>query len=118
MGPSSKCSPTDRPPTFHKHSSTMSPPENTYRSDLKKQILAAEKEGIDLEAVPAMLKFASLKRPDTYFRDLANSQGIRCKPCTKRGVICEAMNMGGHECYQCIGRPGCDRQACRCLSIT
>ena len=96
----------------------MAPPDNTYRSDLKRQILAAEKEGIILHAVPAMLQFASLKRPDTYFRDLANSQGIRCKPCTKRGVICEAMNMGGHECYQCIGRPGCDRQACRCLSIT
>ena len=96
----------------------MSPPENTYRSDLKKQILAAEKEGIDLEAVPAMLKFASLKRPDTYFRDLAKSQKEPCKPCKKRGVICEAMNMGGHECFQCIGQPGCDRQACTSLRVS
>ena len=63
----------------------MPPPANTYRSDLKKQILAAEKEGISLQAVPAMLKFLSLKKRESYLRDLAKSQEYPCKPCKKRG---------------------------------
>ena len=93
----------------------MAPPAKTYRSDLEKALRAAERAGIHLKAVPAMLKLDQVK--NTYLRDLANSQTKRCERCRKRGVICEPMNLGGHECFGCLGLGSCEWARCKYIFV-
>ena len=71
---------------------------------------AAEKAGIHLNVVPAMLRPEAATIP--YLRDLAKAQAKPCEPCVKKGIICQATNLNRVGCYACMWGRDCTWQIC------
>ncbi len=86
------------------------PPLKTYQAALEANLRRAERQGVKISVVPAMLRPTAAT--PKFFRDLAKSQRIVCKPCKKKGIICQATNLSRLSCYGCLWSRDCDRQTC------
>ncbi|RDX40586.1 hypothetical protein OH76DRAFT_1490164 [Lentinus brumalis] len=84
------------------------PPPKTYQAALEANLRRAERQGVKISVVPAMLRPSGAT--PKFFRDLAKSQKIVCKSCKKKGIICQATNLSRLSCYGCLWGRDCDRQ--------
>ena len=67
------------------------PAPKTYRSDLEDALRAAERQGIHIGVVPAMLR--PKEATFALLRDLGECQQQFCKQCQEKGIVCRPTNL-------------------------